>query len=522
MNLDPSWKDRFWVKSERAPLPLLYDRSETGPLRCAKELGNVAISPIPSGGKYGMPAQKSVLERGLMVSIKASSSPRKRLASHCAIGTLNATIFERLLLQQPEIPVSLPATPCQQAHTIGVAPVHTLEQNRHWRTAREDYHFQLQRVEKNHIMYDSIKNGELWQHPLKCLHGWLGRDSRLVFKAFRQTFRPCLLGYRKRRKGGSILFLGCLSTDLPGVILGRAKVRTLSLQGMMWSLPVRGSQRKKNLMPLVLRDGSLWTDGKSNNIWLMDASGNPSEQPTLNQWRVTVEQSGTSIAAAKTSTRVQDCNAIASWRGNGPLINFADRLWFGVVHKWTWTNQTKLNSLGRSYFNRGILFESDVSDGLPRRCFKGGLDSAGHDLFQAHPELGFEWPFAFVMGIVYMGAVHKYAEGCTHRFMIAAGLDDFKPAVTVFRGEVCFKQQPHACLLPPTVTSIDDSLGWPCIRLDLPCPPTLFTSTGGFPTNSPMLPKTNQSRPRGKFCESGDGRHSLVLITRRLTNEEIQ
>ena len=98
----------MFVMEEKKAIPLVYDGTRTRTLACAKELGNVAIAPIQISGKEG---EVDAGEEGFLVSIKASSRPRSRLALHCTIGMLNATIVEQIFNSRPTLAFDLAFVP---------------------------------------------------------------------------------------------------------------------------------------------------------------------------------------------------------------------------------------------------------------------------------------------------------------------------------------------------------------------------------------------------------------------------
>ena len=72
--LHPKWTKRMLVMEETKAMPLIYDRTRTGTLACAKELGNVAIAAIPKRASRSQEEYDAEMDE-FLVSIKASSRP---------------------------------------------------------------------------------------------------------------------------------------------------------------------------------------------------------------------------------------------------------------------------------------------------------------------------------------------------------------------------------------------------------------------------------------------------------------
>lgn len=417
----------MFVMEEKKAIPLVYDRTRTGRLACAKELGNVAIAAIPKRGKEG---EVDAVEGGFLVSIKASSRPRSRLALHCAIGTLNFTTVQQLFDSQPTLAFDPASVPPTRRHTRGsTASLQKLESTRTG-NVRQDFHNMVNTAGLDHVLFGDTRDKSFWMHQLQCLDGWLGRDSRIFFLDYNGRSIPCLLGYRKRRKGGSILVLGTFSMRYEHVRHDGLHSYGDGLDILDSVHQLRRSERLKNLMPLIARDGHLWNDRSNVVFWFMDVMGGPNNRPSLLHWSGSLERTSSYIERSTPDFLLKDCQQFTGWRGNGPLVQFTEKLWLGIVHKWHPVPKTDGDAIGRNYSNIPALFESNRANGLPTRCYGTGIIAEGQYVMEADPASGWNMPFAFIMGLVHLGKVRDHYEGSVHRFLLSAGLDDFMPVLS--------------------------------------------------------------------------------------------
>jgi hypothetical protein len=174
-------------------------------------------------------------------------------------------------------------------------------------------------------------------------------------------------------------------------------------------------------------------DGDGSMTWMMDTMGGKKNGPLI--YPLLIPHNSTASIEAGVSSNayyeLKDCDYLSEWRGNSPVVRFTDHLWATVVHQYKKTREVMpLNKIGRTYKNKLVIFEADFPGMLPSRCMRTGPDAASRDVLQRQPDLDFEWPFAFVLGIVHMGKVATFIEGEQHRFLLSAGLDDFQPSAT--------------------------------------------------------------------------------------------
>uniref|UniRef100_A0A6U9QFP9 Uncharacterized protein n=1 Tax=Picocystis salinarum TaxID=88271 RepID=A0A6U9QFP9_9CHLO len=418
----------MFVMEEKKPIPLVYDRTRTGKLACAKELGNVAIAAIPESRKGEGDFHAG--EGGFLASVKASSRPRSRLALHCAIGTLNATTVLQAFELQPTLAFDLSSTPPARKQVQGpTLALQSMEISRSG-NVRQDFHSMVNTAGLNHVLFANVSDKAFWMHQLQCLDGWLGRDSRLFFLWHNGRSIPCLLGYRKRRKGGSILVLGTFSMRFENVRYNAPHSYASELDILDSVHQLRKSERLKNLMPLIAQDGHLWNDQSNVVFWFMDAMGGPNNRPSLLHWSGSLERTSPYIERSNPDFLLKDCQQFTGWRGNGPLVQFTEKLWLGIVHRWHPVPKSDADALGRNYSNIPALFEADRANGLPTRCYGTGIIAEGHYVMEADPATGWNMPFAFIMGLVHLGRVRDHHEGTVHRFLLSAGLNDFVPVLS--------------------------------------------------------------------------------------------
>ena len=272
-------------------MPLIYDRTRTGTLACAKELGNVAIAAIPKRASRSQGEYDAEMNE-FLVSIKASSRPRSRLALHCAVGILNATAVLQILDSQATLTFGyhsvLPTRQQTQGSTGSLRNFDTLRSG----NVRQRFHGTVNAASSSRELFPSVTDRELWTHPLQCVQGWLGRDSRLFFLRQSGHSISCLLGYRKRRKGGSILVLGALLVPYMTLRYNLLHQGANTLVTLNSIHQLRKSERLKNLMPLVVemvtcgrikvkQRCGLWT------LWGVQASSHPF-YGGLAPWRIQV------------------------------------------------------------------------------------------------------------------------------------------------------------------------------------------------------------------------------------------
>jgi hypothetical protein len=437
-NLSSAWASRFWLMEERQYVPLLFDTTLFSNFS-GKEFSNLAIAAIPSNDE---PNRQN--DTTFLVAVRSHYAFEKRWGTLCAIGALDSQLFISLAAQQPAIDLQFPKEPVDfidssytnvQNHSqlqLDVLP-----------STHDSYHLLLEEVRRSGKLYGKYEHSDIWVRPFRGVSVRILKyaDVRIYYRMQSSTRQICLLGQIAGWKGsdwegiGLGMHVACYDeSDL----LGEEPVAPFKL---LARIPNRYNHR--NLVPLIERSGMHYQNEFRNLTWFMDTMGGENKQPLVfpislesGELQQVLESNGPFIVPyAQENTNLEfslkGCEYLTDWRGNSPVVRFTDRLWITVVHKFGISEKVAMNPLGRTYRNKLVLFEADSSGELPTQCLQMGPEATDTDVFQRRPHLQFEWPFAFILGLIHLGKVHNYAEGESHRFILSAGLDDFKPAFKI-------------------------------------------------------------------------------------------
>ena len=159
--------------------------------------------------------------------------------------------------------------------------------------------------------------------------------------------------------------------------------------------------------------------------------GGPNNRPSLLHWFGSFERTSSYVERSSPDFLPKYCQQFFGWNGNGPLVQFAEKLWLGIVHKWQPVPKTDGDAIGRNYSNIPSLFESNTAYGSPTRCYRRRIIAEGQYVMEADPAFGWNMPFAFIMGLVHLGKISDHYEGSVHKFLLSAGLDDFMPVLSL-------------------------------------------------------------------------------------------
>ena len=416
-NRSKEWAKRFWVVEERQSLPLVFDATRKGHRRCGVGYGNVAITRVPP----------SVEEDALLVVIRAQSSKRQRYGRRASIGVLHATNLIQLLRQRPLLKIARPDKPVQtlSSDSAMVETTNTSGMTGYlptWYKYKQTLHL----AERKHEIYQSMQDKDIWKKTICCLNGL--RDGRLFYLNTSEGTEPCLVTAATNNSGLHIYCIEQLHSTLDKQHI-RPKNQLLcprmSLVKTVWS-----RQKSRNIVPLIMTDGIAWPGHSSHRVWLMDLRGGKELQPIL--FSAHVREGWSNSTKVQQPWSLQDCNYLKGWSGSSPVLQFSEFLWIAIVHKYDIGQVSESNELGRTYLNKAVLFQADVSNMLPRRCLQNGPEASGRELFQRQPSIHTDWPFAFILGLVHLGVTHTYREGEEHEFLVSAGVDDSEPAMKVF------------------------------------------------------------------------------------------
>jgi hypothetical protein len=438
-NLSAEYAHRYWLIEERSPLPIVFDISRTPNITEKMDFSNIAISPAPFN------------PQAFLVAVRTSKSEGKRWGTVCNIGLVDANLLASLIGEQSQVEVQYPTIPAAIMDD-GYTSIknHSKSQNEELPTARGKYHQLLEKVSATHELYGSYADTKVWLRPLCSIPDLHIRDVRLFFrKGVKSTAENsaeiCIVSQISGQKVPIGMYIGCFDSD--GLEYSKneedaprldsaAKVTQAACPTIDSLFRIPKGFDHRNLVPLVEGNGMHWQDsedGDGSLTWMMDTMGGKKYGPLI--YPLLIPHNSTASIEAGVSSNayyeLKDCDYLSEWRGNSPVVRFTDHLWATVVHQYKKTREVMpLNKIGRTYKNKLVIFEADFPGMLPSRCMRTGPDAASRDVLQRQPDLDFEWPFAFVLGIVHMGKVATFIEGEQHRFLLSAGLDDFQPSAT--------------------------------------------------------------------------------------------
>ena len=438
-NLSAAWTTRFWVMEERQYVPLLFDTSLFSSDFNVKEFSNLAIAAIPS---LHNPLEYRN-DSAFIVAVRSNIRAEGPWGSVCGIGAVKSHLLVSLAVQQPLIDRQFPEEPVEFIDSRhSTVQDHSEAQLEALPSTWDAYHSLLEVVRLSKQLYSRYDHSDLWARPLRNLSPRKLRygDVRILYRIIESSMRQvCFMsqisGWRRSVWKGIALgmYVVCyderelLETDVePSIVL-------------LARIPDQYDHR--NLVPLIEKSGVQYQNELLNLTWFMDAMGGEHKRPLLFPISLTsagglhIKKGLVSVpyggARADLQFTLENCENLTEWRGNSPVVHFTNRLWITIVHKVEQAEKNSLNELGRTYKNKIVIFESDVSAGLPKRCLRIGPEATDSDIFQRRPHLQFEWPFAFVLGLVHLGRVENYIEGEAHQFLLSAGLGDYKPAFKV-------------------------------------------------------------------------------------------
>jgi hypothetical protein len=422
-----AWPRKFWIMEERKHLPLLFDFNRTN-LKPSFEFSNTAFTAVPGNDEH------------FMVSVRSSSITHVRWGRQCTFGLLDSSTIIKLARNQSLLPMEYPQEPVLTitANFTRISEFSTQEIEQ-LQPARKKFKHMQRKVYQNHTLYNKFKDDDIWVRPLCVVKGFGIPDVRLFFRRHEEVLYICLISDLSGRihRIPKAQRIGCLEFDkfeVDNSIMLSTRAVPCPLLEFVYALPDYYDRR--NIAPLVERDGMQWGDHDSLT-WLMDTMGSASQSPMVfpvkieNQFYSQANDT-TPIGPSDKEYELDNCDDMSEWRGNTPITHFTDRLWIAIVHKHCHSEKSRLNRIGRSYINKVVLFQADTPGGLPTKCLPNGPEATGRDIFQKQPILGFEWPFAFVLGLVHLGKIETFPGGERHQFLVSAGLDDSQPAFKIF------------------------------------------------------------------------------------------
>lgn len=416
-NRSKEWAGQFWVVEEKQSLPLVFDITRTGHRRCGAGFGNIAMTRVPP----------SVEEDAWLVLIRTKSSRRQRYGRRASIGVLRATNLIQLLQQQPMLEFAFPDRPLHTpAIKSSVLELTNMSSTSVYLPTWWKYEQLLQLAENTHQVYRGLQDKDIWRKTLCCLNG-LG-DGRLFYLNTSRGTGAYLVTAAARNLGLHIYAIEGLQGNTNNQPIKQGNQRFCPKMSLVKTLHTKRLSR--NNVPLVQVDGLAWPGNSSQKVWFLDPRGGQEQQPLI--FSIIVLEERSNRAKMQQSWTLQDCQYLKGWRGNSPLLQFSEFLWIAVVHKYIPSKSSERNQLGRTYFNKVVLFEADSANSLPRRCIRSGPEASGRDIFQRQPFIDSDWPFAFILGLVYLGMKRTYLEGEEHEFLVSAGIDDSEPAMKVF------------------------------------------------------------------------------------------
>lgn len=417
-NRTVAWAHRFWVVEERRSLPLVFDATRQGHQRCAATYSNLAVTRVPS----------RVEEDAFLVAVRGHGKRGQRWGSTVAVGVLRAKSITQLLQKQPVLEMALPDRPKDtlDANAVVDGATNGTEEMAMPTTAKK-YQEALQFARNTHVLYEGgVQDQDVWKRTMCCVHGV--KDVRLFYRATNNGTDACMVTVVGKNGGARLLCMDRFHISVNHTV-GTADTNKLCPR----TVPLAVASKelgKRNTVPLVRHNSLAWPGHPSDLVWLMDAMGGNDGQPHL--FAVNVSMRAKTENNTGRQHTLRDCEYLKGWRGNSPVLQFSDYIWITIVHKYKKGQRSKVNQLGRTYYNKVVLFEADFPTQLPRRCLRVGPEASGRDLFQRQPAMHLDWPFAFVLGLLHLGVVNSYQEGEEHAFLVSAGVDDFQPAMKVF------------------------------------------------------------------------------------------
>eukprot|EP00963_Diacronema_lutheri_P000002 scaffold1_cov375-Pavlova_lutheri.AAC.2 len=419
-NLVSEWAERVWVMDERESIPLVYDTSKTGHLKCAGLLHNLAMTRVP----------EALDADAFLVSIRGNSRMGSRLGSHNAVGLLHAKNITQLLFQQKNVPGKVLDRPSSKVESNAEVVVDALD-TMHWAGRLPNakrYKDRLANAGDTHEVYDGMMDEDVWTRKLCCVRGM--QDVRPFFRTTSRGMQTCFVTYGGRNQG---LRLVRFKERFP--IFRPSQADPLQPPSQCyWTIPLAFVSKdlgRRNALPLVQSDGVAWPGHRSGRIWLMDTMGSEEKQPHLFAVHV---RANTTNGKTNTGQRrvLEGCHYLQGWRGNTQVVQFKDFLWITIVHRLKKGRKNRWNRLGRTYHNKVVLFQADLPSALPMRCLRAGPEATGRDLFQRRPAKHPDWPFVFVLGLVHLGRIRDFKEGEQHAFLVSGGMGDFQPVMKIF------------------------------------------------------------------------------------------
>lgn len=420
-----AWAQRFWILEERKHLPLLFDFNRTN-LKVYHEFSNTAFTAVPGNdGRF-------------MVAVRSSSITHVRWGRQCTFGLVDSSTITILARNQSLLPMEYPQEPVATitANFTRISEFST-QQIEQLQPARKNYKSMQRKVYQEHMLYDKYEDDDIWVRPLCVVKGFGIPDVRLFFRRHEEVLYICLMSDLSGRiyRIPKAQRIGCLEFDKFKVDNSMPSTRAVPCPLLEFVYKLPGYYDRRNIAPLVERDGMQW-GGHDGLTWLMDTMGSASQSPMV--FPVKIENqfysqaNDTLIGPSDKEYKLDNCDGMSDWRGNTPVIHFTGRLWISIVHKRGNAEESRLNRIGRSYINKVVVFQADTPGGLPTKCLPNGPEATGRDIFQRQPALDFEWPFAFILGLVHLGKIETLPRGEQHQFLVSAGLDDSEPAFKVF------------------------------------------------------------------------------------------
>jgi hypothetical protein len=421
-NLSGDWAHRFWVMEEKQYLPLVFDLNRTS-LSDSFEYSNTAITAVPFS-KYHF-----------LVGIRITPRPNLRWGRLCAIGILDRNKIIELANKQPSLPLDMPKEPIKSINSDFQSLMGSLSPNiEGLLTAREKYHTLLNAASDTHLLYGSYDESKIWKRQLCGIKGLSIPDVRFFFRRNQFALQACLISELSAPKVERAQHVACFSYDEYRSTPGNQDGMPISCPQLDYVFKLPDVYNVRNLVPLVESSGMQFQSTDEDITWMMDTMGSASHGPTLFQILIRDAESKSDIESQHSLSEgkpLRDCETMDGWRGNTPVVRFTEHLWITIVHKFARTERNELNPIGRIYKNKVVLFEADFAGDLPNQCIKVGPEATDRDIFQRERGLDFEWPFAFVLGLVHVGTIETYMEGERHQFLLSAGLDDNQPALKV-------------------------------------------------------------------------------------------